>query len=229
MVFRNIFLVPFMWIKLCYYASHVDKYPEEKRFAMLKFITSRANKGGNVTIEVHGEENIPEKHGCIFYPNHQGLYDVLAVAEACPRPFSVVAKKEVAEIQFLKQVFACMKAYMIDRDDIRQSMQVILSVAEEVKRGRNYLIFAEGTRSKNGNEVQTLKGGSFKAAVKAKCPIVPVALVDAFLPFDSNTIKPVTVQVHFLKPLYYDDYKHMKTTEIAEQVKERIQKAIGLQ
>ena len=196
---------------------------------MLKFITSRANKGGNVTIEVHGEENIPEKDGFIFYPNHQGFYDVLAVAEACPRPFSVVAKKEVAEIQFLKQVFACMKAYMIDRDDIRQSMQVILSVAEEVKRGRNYLIFAEGTRSKNGNEVQTLKGGSFKAAVKAKCPIVPVALVDAFLPFDSNTIKPVTVQVHFLKPLYYDDYKHMKTTEIAEQVKERIQKAIGLQ
>ena len=229
MVFRNIFLVPFMWIKLCYYASHVDKYPEEKRFAMLKFITSRANKGGNVTIEVHGEENIPEKDGFIFYPNHQGFYDVLAVAEACPRPFSVVAKKEVAEIQFLKQVFACMKAYMIDRDDIRQSMQVILSVAEEVKRGRNYLIFAEGTRSKNGNEVQTLKGGSFKAAVKAKCPIGPVALVDAFLPFDSNTIKPVTVQVHFLKPLYYDDFKHMKTTEIAEQVKERIQKAIGLQ
>lgn len=74
-----------------------------------------------------------------------------------------------------------------------------------------------------------MKVGSFKAAIKAKCPIVPVALVDAFIPFDSNTIKPVTVQVHFLKPLYYDDYKHMKTTEIAEQVKERIQKAIGLQ
>ena len=81
-----------------------------------------------------GKENIPEKDGFIFYPNHQGFYDVLAVAEACPRPFSVVAKKEVAEIQFLKQVFACMKAYMIDRDDIRQFMQVILSVAEEVKR-----------------------------------------------------------------------------------------------
>ena len=78
------------------------------------------------------------------------------------------------------------EGYMIDRDDIRQSMQVILSVAEEVKRGRNYLIFAEGTRSKTEMRLQTLKGGSFKAAVKAKCPIVPVALVDAFLPFDSN-------------------------------------------
>ena len=31
MVFRNIILVPAMWVKLCYYASHVDKYTEEQR------------------------------------------------------------------------------------------------------------------------------------------------------------------------------------------------------
>lgn len=109
MVFRNIILVPVMWSKLCYYASHVDKYTEEQRYAMLKFIVLRANKGGNVTIDVHGRENIPDKDGFMFFPNHQGLYDVLAILEACPRPFSVVAKKEVANIQFLKQVFACMK------------------------------------------------------------------------------------------------------------------------
>ena len=42
----------------------------------------------------------------------------------CPVPISVVAKKEVANIQFLKQVFACTKAYMIDREDVRQAMQV---------------------------------------------------------------------------------------------------------
>lgn len=226
MVFRNIFLVPFMWIKLCYYASHVDKYPEEKRFAMLKFITSRANKGGNVTIEVHGEENIPEKDGFIFYPNHQGLYDVLAVAEACPRPFSVVAKKEVAEIQFLKQVFACMKAFIIDREDIKQSMQVIINVTKEVKAGRNYLIFAEGTRSKHGNHPQEFKGGSFKAAMKAKCPIIPVALIDSYKSFDTGSVKQVTVQVHFLTPMLYEEYQNMKSTEIAAEVKRRIEDTI---
>ena len=226
MVCRNIILVPFMWVKLCYYASHVDKYSEEKRFEMLKFITTRANKGGNVTIEVHGKENIPEKDGFMFFPNHQGLYDVLAIIQACPRPFSVVSKKEVANIQFLKQVFACMKAYMIDRDDVRQAMQVIIDVAKEVKNGRNYLIFAEGTRSRNGNKVQPFKGGSFKAATKARCPIVPVALIDSFVPFDSSTTKPVTVQVHFLKPLYFDEYKDMKTPEIAGQVKDAIQQTI---
>ena len=119
-----------------------------------------------------------------------------------------------------------MKAYMIDREDVRQAMQVIINVTKEVKKGRNYLIFAEGTRSKNGNHVGTFKGGSFKSATKAQCPIVPVALVDSFKPFDTNTIRPVTVQVHFLEPIYYEEYKDKKTTEIAAEVQKRIQQVI---
>lgn len=223
MVLKNILLVPYYWCRLCYYASHVDKYPELTRFKFLKEIVKRANRGGNVTIEAYGRENIPEENGFIFFPNHQGLYDVLAIVEACPRPFSVVAKKEVANVPLLKQVFACMKAYMIDRSDIRQSMQVISNVTAEVKKGRNYLIFAEGTRSKKGNHMLEMKGGSFKSATKAKCPIVPVALLDSFKPFDTSSTAPVTVQVHFLKPFYYEEYKDMKTTEIAKEVKERIE------
>lgn len=227
MVFRNILLVPYMWCRLCYHASHTDKYTEEEQYKLLKFIVLRANKGGNVTIETHGIENIPEESGFMFFPNHQGLYDVLAILEACPKPFSVVAKKEIRNIQFLKQVFACMKAYMLDRENVRQAMQVIIDVSNEVKNGRNYLIFAEGTRSKNGNQIGEFKGGSFKAATKAKCPIVPVALIDSFKPFDTNTISKVTVQVYFLKPLCYDDYKDMKTNEIAAVIHNQIQDTIN--
>ena len=227
MVFRNILLVPYMWIKLCYHASHVDKYTEEEHYKMLRYITYRANKVGNVIIDVHGQENIPKENGFMFFPNHQGMYDVLAIIDACPKPFSVVAKKEVANVPFLKQVFACMKAYMLDREDVRQAMEVIVNVTKEVKKGRNYLIFAEGTRSKKGNQIQDFKGGSFKSATKARCPIVPVALIDSFKPFDTNSITPVTVQVHFLEPLLYEEYKDMKTNEIAETVKERIQNKIN--
>ena len=227
MIFRNIFLVPYAWCKLCYHAAHPEKYTDEEQYALLKYITLRANRGGNVKIAAYGVENIPEENGFMFFPNHQGLYDVLAIIEACPKPFAVVAKKEIANIQFLKQVFACMKAYMLDREDVRQAMQVIIHVTEEVKKGRNYLIFAEGTRSKNGNHPGECKGGSFKSATKAKCPIVPVALIDSFKPFDTNTISPVTVQVHFLKPMYYEEYKDMKTTEIAAEVNRRIEEVIG--
>lgn len=181
MVFRNLFFVPYGWFKLCWYASHAEHYSEEQRYQLLKYVDNRAVKGGNLVIDGHGMENIPKENGFIFFPNHQGLFDVLAIIQVCPVPFSVVAKKELTNVPFLKQVFACMKAFMIDRDDVKQSMQVIINVIKEVKAGRNYLIFAEGTRSKDGNHPQEFKGGSFKAATKSKCPIVPVALIDLSL------------------------------------------------
>ena len=226
MVAYNILLVPYMWFKLCYYASHVDKYTEEQRYKVLRFIDNRAIKGGRVKIDVHGQENIPEQNGFMFFPNHQGLFDVLSIVAACPRPFSVVMKKEIQNIPFLKQVFACMKAYAIDRDDVKQAMKVIIQVTKEVKEGRNYLIFAEGTRTKDPNHVHEFKGGSFKSAMKAKCPIVPVALIDAYKPFDTKSIEKVTVQVHFLEPISYDEYTDMKSVELAAEVKSRIEKVI---
>lgn len=227
MVLRNLLFVPYGWFKLCYYASHVEKYTEEERYALLQYIDRRANWGGRITIDAHGVENIPDKDGFMFFPNHQGLYDVLAIIQACPRPFSVVMKKEVQDIPFLKQVFACMKAIAIDREDIRQSMKVIQQVTKEVKSGRNYLIFAEGTRSKRGNKLGEFKGGSFKSAMKAQCPIIPVALIDSYKSFDTSSIAKLTVQVHFLKPIPYEEYKDMKSIEVAEMVKERIEDTIS--
>ena len=228
MVFRNILIVPFMWIKLCYMAAHPDKFTDEQHLEMLRLITERANKGGNVIIDAHGIENIPKEDGFIFYPNHQGMYDMLAIVNVVPRPVSVVVKKEAASVPFIKQVISCVRGYAIDRDNVRQGMEVILNVAKDVKnKKKNFVIFAEGTRSKNGNNLLEFKGGSFKAATKTKCPIVPVALIDSFKPFDTKSIEPVTVQVHFLEPMYYEDYKDMKTTEIAETVKNRIQDTIN--
>ncbi|MEG1292531.1 MAG: lysophospholipid acyltransferase family protein [Lachnospiraceae bacterium] len=226
MILNNIIRIPKLWIKLCYYAKHVDKYTEKERYEFLAYLCEYANKGGRVHIDVHGQENIPKENGFMFFPNHQGLYDVLAMVVACPRPFSVVAKKEIAHTPFLRDVFAIMKAYIIDRDNVRQAMEIILSVSKEVSEGRNYLIFAEGTRSKNGNHPGEFKGGSFKAATKAKCPIIPVALIDAFKPFDTKSTEPVNVQVHFLEPLFYDEYKDLKTIEIAMEVKRRIEHKI---
>ena len=216
MVLYNLPFVPWWWYQLCHYAKHTDEIPEDKKYALLKKITVHANKGGRVKIDVHGQENIPREENFVFFPNHQGLFDVLSIIEASDRPFSVVAKIEV------KNIFAIMKAKFMDRDDVRQSLKVILSVTDEVKAGRNFLIFPEGTRSKNGNHPGDFKGGSFKCAMNAHCPIVPVAMLNSYQAFDTNSIHPVTVQVHFLEPLYYEDYKDMKSTEIAKVVRARI-------
>lgn len=226
MVLYNLPFVPYWWWQLCHYAKKASKFSEEKRYALLKKITVHANRGGRVKIEAYGVENIPDQDGFIFYPNHQGLFDVLAFVESCPRPFSVVMKKEVENVIFLKQVFQIMQAKALDRSDIRQGMRVMADVTKEVEDGRNYLIFAEGTRSKAGNQLLDFKGGSFKAAMKAKCPIVPVAVIDAYQAFDTNSITPVTVQLHYLSPILYEEYQKLKSTEIAELVKERIQSTI---
>lgn len=226
MVFRNfIFAVP-AWFKLCYYAKHTDEYSEEEKYEFIRYIVERANKGGNVELITIGEENIPKENGFIMFPNHQGFYDVLAIVGSCKKPLSVVFKKEIKDIPFIKQIAACIKAFALDREDIKQSMQVIINVTKEVKRGRNYIIFPEGTRSKNGNNLLEFKGGSFKAATKARCPIVPVAIIDSYKAFDTNSIEPVSVKVIFLPAIPYDVYKDMKTTEIAQEVRNRIEATI---
>lgn len=153
-------------------------------------------------------------------------YEKAEFGSACEIPFSPVIKKELAEVPPVKQIFECMESIPIDRNDTRQSLGVISEVAERVKKKENCLIFPEGTRSRQGNRLLDFKGGSFKAAVKAKCPIVPVALLDSYKPFDESNIKPVTVQVHILNPIPYEEYCGWKTPEIAAVVKKRIEKTI---
>lgn len=223
MILRNIIWIPYYVIQMFLYAREKDHTLERKKYAFLQEIVRHANRGGNVELICKGAENIPKEEGYIFYPNHQGMYDMLAIIETTPSPVAVVMKKEAADIPFLKQVRLITKSLAMDREDVRQSMKIILQVAEEVAAGRNYVIFPEGTRSRNGNVMGEFKGGSFKAATKAKCPIIPVMLYNSFVPFDSHSLKQIQVYIHYLQPILYEEYKGMKTTEIAEMVKERIQ------
>lgn len=225
MVLRLFLKAPYYLFQI-WWCGKSDKVSFEEAYAVVKKVTKAANRAGRVTIEAHGIENIPKEGGFVFFPNHQGMFDVLVLLESCPRPFAFVIKKEASNVILLKQVIEALGSYSIDREDIKQSMQVICKVTEEVKAGKSFLIFPEGTRSRKGNELLDFKGGSFKSAVKAKCPIVPCALIDSFIPFDENSIRPVTVKIIYLPPMYYDEYKDMKTVEIAAEVKKRIERAI---
>lgn len=227
MILRNFWKVPGAYIKLCRYAKHTDEYPEEVKYKHIQYIFKTAIKSGNIDFQVYGKENIPEKDGFIIYSNHQGLIDILAICAACDRPWGAVLKKELYDIPFMKQIVDCSKSFPMDRDNLKQSMEVMLAVTKEVKSGRNYLIFPEGTRSKNGNQILEFHSGSFKCAMKAKCPIVPVALIDCYKVLDQKGSKPVTVQLHYLPAIYYEEYKDMNTVELAKYVHDRIQHKIN--
>ena len=226
MCLRNLFLVPPAYIKLCHYAKHTDKYPELTKYQHIQYIFRRAVKSGNVDLQVFGTENIPKERGFVMYSNHQGMFDVLAIPATCDQPLGAVLKKELKDIPFLKQVIACTKSFPMDREDVRGSMEVILAATKEVANGRNYLIFPEGTRSKNGNQMREFHAGSFKIASKAKAPIVPVALIDCYKVFDEKGCKPVSMQIHYLPVIPYEEYKDMKTPELAQMVHDRIEACV---
>ena len=151
---------------------------------------------------------------------------VLAIAATCDAPLGAVLKKELYDIPFLHQIAICTKSFAMDREDVRQSLTVIQNVTEEVKKGRNYLIFPEGTRSKLGNRMLEFHGGSFRCATKSKCTIVPICLIDCFRVLDQKGSAPVKVQLHYLKPISYEEYAGMKPAEVATLVKQRIQEKI---
>lgn len=188
--------------------------------------SARVVKYGRIKANYKGLENLPEKDGFMVYPNHQGIFDVIMMYASSPRELAFVVKKEAENLIMFKDLIKAIGSLVMDRSDIRQSMRVIGEVAEQVSNGRNFVIFAEGTRSKDGNNVGSFKGGSFKAAQKSKCPIVPVALIDSFKVFDEKGIKPVSATVRYLEPIPYEEYKDMKGQEIADMVRERIVKAI---
>lgn len=230
---RIVFIVVSMFAHVVFYFFKFKKLanPKHKDYKeMGKWLTHASKnviKYGRINPTFKGVENLPEKDGFMLYPNHQGMFDVIMMYASCDKVMSFVVKKEAVNIIMLKDLIKAIGAIAMDRSDIRQSIKVINQVSEEVKQGRNFVIFAEGTRSKEGNKLGNFKGGSFKAATNAKCPIVPVALLNSFKVFEEKGIKPVDVTVRYLEPITYDEYKDMKGQEIADMVKERIEKAIA--
>ena len=225
MVFRMLFRINYYMHGIRKAARKGNDYENGARATRRAVI--RVNRAGRVKIETEGIENLPKQDGFLITPNHQGMFDVLALYEAIENPFSFVMKKEAMNWPLVKSVRKATCSLAMDRSDVRQSMKVILDVTSALEQGRNFVIFPEGTRSKMGNRMNEMKAGSFKAACKAQAPIVPVALVDSFKPFDEQSIKKTTVHVFILPALCYDEYKDMSTQEIATLVRGRIEERIS--
>ena len=228
MVAKNLPKVPGLWTKLCRYARTAADHPEQEqeRWDHIRHILTLGIDSGNIHLEITGLDNLPEENGFMIYANHQGLFDCVALVYACPRALGAVCKKELKGIPFVQQVIHCTKSFLMDRDDARQSLTVIQEVTKEVAGGRNYVIFPEGTRSREGNKVQEFHAGSFRAAIKAKKPVVPVAVIDTHKVFDAKGSGPVHAQLHYLPPIMPEEFEGMKAQELCDMVKARIEEVV---
>jgi len=206
-------------------ADRPDLYSEQDCYDYVRDVVVRQmQRTGHIRTSFSGTENLPAEGGYVLYPNHQGKYDgysIISSHEAC---LTAVMDREMSYFVLINEIMETLRGKRMDIHDARQALTVINAVAEEVKSGRRYIIFPEGGYDDNKrNRLWDFKPGCFKAATRAGVPIVPVALVDSYKVYNSRTVAPVKTQVHFLDPLYPEDYQGMTTIQIANEVKRRIQ------
>ncbi|MBO5241992.1 MAG: 1-acyl-sn-glycerol-3-phosphate acyltransferase [Lachnospiraceae bacterium] len=203
-------------------------FDEKKAYDYLRKVVRIMNRTGRIRTTVFGEEQLPKEGGYILYSNHQGKYDGYAIVSGHESSCSVVMDRKRSIFPFIREVIDLVKGKRMELDDVRQSLKIINEVADEVAGGRRFLIFPEGGYDKKKkNTLWEFKPGCFKASLKSRTPIVPVVIVDTYRAFDISYPGPVRTQVHFLEPIPYEDFKGMKTGEIAQMVHDRIQEKLN--
>lgn len=204
-----------------------DTCTEADKYLYLQQVTEFIKRKSFVKTQVYGLENLPEEGGYVMYPNHQGKYDAYGLLSVHEKPLTVVMDKDKSYGLFIKQVIDMIKGKRLDKENVRQAFTVISEMTEEVKQGRRYILFPEGEYdNQKKNTLINFKSGCFKVSLKSKTPIVPVTLIDSYKAWNSPCLGSVVTQVHFMEPIPYEEYKDMKTGEIAAMVQGRIQEKI---
>lgn len=227
-IFMNFRRAPYVVPKMRYYADHPEKYSEEERYELIQYCIHLMNRTGKINTIAYGTEKLPKEGGYMMYPNHQGKYDVLGIVATHKKPCSFVMDKLKSHTMLVREFVDLVQGKRLEKNNPRQGITIINEVAKEVANGKRYILFPEGGyRFNNKNKVCDFKAGSFKIALKSKAPIVPIALIDSYKVFNSFHLGAITTYVYYLDPIYYEEYQNMKTPEIAELVRQRIEQKIA--
>ncbi len=221
-ILKNVKRAPYLIPKMRTMFHHPERYSEEVRYTFAQKMIDYMKASGKIETEVYGDALLPEEGGYVMFPNHQGKYDALGIIYAHKKPCSFVMDKAKSYSFLVKELVDMLGAKRLEINNVRQNLTIINEIAEDVKNGKRYILFSEGGYDRNRNKVQSFKPGSFKCVLRSKTPIVPVALIDSYKPFNSLSVGKVTTKVIFLEPIYYEEYQGMKTPEIATMVRQRI-------
>lgn len=127
-----------------------------------------------VRLDVRGREKIPAGHAVVFMSNHQGNCDPPAVITILP-PVVVMAKKEFFRVPILGRAMNIRRFIPVDRKNREHAFEAIEEGIEALRAGYSFMVFPEGTRSRDGR-LLPFKKGVFVMAIKAQAPIVPISV-----------------------------------------------------
>ena len=225
-VSKNFWNILRFYPKMIYMANHQEKYSSDERYSYCLKLIKLLIDTCNIKINVFGFENIPKEDGFYLCSNHQEKFDPLAIWYSFPRQIGVILNDKACHRPFIREVTYLIKSRRLIHSDMHYILNSFKEITEDLIRKENYMIFPEGDYETETNKLSSFHSGCFKSPQKAKCPILPVVLVDSYRIFDRGykTTKPI--QVHYLKPIMPEEIEGMTTAEISKFVKSKIQNKI---
>jgi 1-acyl-sn-glycerol-3-phosphate acyltransferase len=147
--------------------------------------------------EIKGAENIPTQ-GCIVASKHQSAWETLALVSMLPDP-AFILKRELMWIPVFGWYVAKFRMIPVNRGSRSKALKAMTLVAkQEMEKGRQVIIFPEGTRKAVDAE-PAYKWGVAHMYSQCDVPCVPVALNSGyFWPRRKMRRYPGTITVEWL-------------------------------
>lgn len=122
-----------------------------------------------IKVEISGEDKLKRLFGAVVVANHPTLIDIVILISIVPHAVCVV-KSKLAENFFIKSIIK--KIYLINSDSPEE---FLIKAKKMLQEGMNVIIFPEGTRTREGQEIH-LHRGFAHLALQAKANVVPIKI-----------------------------------------------------
>ena len=142
-----------------------------------------------VKVEVRGTEHLEQDQAYIFTPNHQSFIEVPLMVTYIGRNPAYLAKKELFKYPIFGYGIGLIGVIPVDRKHTASAVESARQAARNLKKGKSYVVYPEGTRSPDGH-LLPFKKGAFMMAIEAGVPVVPVSISGA------SAIMPKLADVH---------------------------------
>ena len=153
---------------------------------------------------IDGREHLPEKQqACIFVANHASYLDGPLLVAAINRPFSFIAKAELAP-QFIAGTFLRrIGSSFVERFDLKKGVDDIQQIAHLAQANQSLFFFPEGTFTRIPG-LLPFHLGAFLTAAKTGLPIVPIAIRGSRSILRGDTKRPQrsAISISIGKPIF---------------------------
>ena len=176
-----------------------------------------------VKVRVEGLEHVKGEGPYVFMSNHQGSFDIFSLMAHLPFQFKWLAKKEIFSIPILGWAMAAAGYISIDREGTRETVEAMNKAARKIHDGMSVLVFPEGSRSRDGS-IQPFKKGGFSLAIKAKVPVVPIAISGSreIMPPEGLAAASCEIRIRIGHPIGTEKYSIRDRQRLMEKVRETI-------